>query len=101
MVRSIQAFCKLKRSIIQRLHSILIYGSCKKNTSISWKESYKFLTSCQEEFLLGGHIPSSLISAHPISGSIDSVVDRRGLQGQQKPVKADMAIYSPVNGVSG
>ena len=38
----------------------------------------------------------------PISGPIEPVVDRRGLQGRQKtPVKADLAIYSPIIGTYG
>ena len=53
--------------------------------------------SCQQQF----NTPSSLISAHqrayrPCSGpSWFYMVDKR------PPVKADLAIYSPINGVSG
>ena len=39
----------------------------------------------------------------PLSGSIDPVVDRRGFTGSAKDRlsrKADLAIYSPVSGVS-
>ena len=36
----------------------------------------------------------------PLSGPIHPVVDRRGLTGSERPpIKADLAIYSPMNGV--